>query len=136
MSAMGATIKRMRKRRGLTQGQLAIYAGINRSYISQIENGHVDSIGSAILVRIAHHLDVSTDYLLGLTADPRTPRDWVGRELSRWEQGLLDKFAPLGDEHKAIVMALLDSLLEIASRRSRRDRTHDNPHGGDCSVGD
>lgn len=70
MSKLGIAVRTLRKRKALTQGQLALYAHVDQSYISQIENGHVESVGGDILVRLASHLGTTTDYLLGLTQNP------------------------------------------------------------------
>jgi len=58
---------------------LAVYAGSSASYLSEIESGKRTNVGAEILTRLAEALDTTTDYLLGLTDDPR-PRQGETRE--------------------------------------------------------
>lgn len=48
---------------GLSQEKLALDAGIDRTYISQIERG-ISNPSLAVLVRLANRLDVSVPTLL------------------------------------------------------------------------
>ena len=66
---IGRRIKQTRESLGLTQAKLATDADITPAAISQIEAG--DRIPSSpILRKIASVLKVSTDFLLGVTAEP------------------------------------------------------------------
>lgn len=56
-------IIKSRNQAGLTQSQLAIYAGLKQSQISQYESGS-RSPSSKSLLQIAAALNVSPDYLL------------------------------------------------------------------------
>jgi len=69
-SNLGDRIVELRKRRGLSQGQLAIYADVEQSYLSMIESGKRTRVGSDIVSRLAAALRTSTDYLLGLVDNP------------------------------------------------------------------
>ncbi len=54
---VGETIRKIRRKKGVTQEQLADLAGINRTHMYRIENGQVKTtIGS--LQRIANALQV------------------------------------------------------------------------------
>ena len=64
MASLGVVIQSLREDRGLTQGQLATYAGLSRSYLSLIESGQRESIAAEILVKIARRLGVTSEYLL------------------------------------------------------------------------
>lgn len=60
---MVANLKAIRKQRGLTQGQLATLAGINRITIIKYESGKVDpTIESA--TKLANALGVTVDELI------------------------------------------------------------------------
>lgn len=59
----GEAIKRRRKELGLTQEELGVRAGIDRSTISNIESGNVP-IGPERSPRIAEALETTTDALL------------------------------------------------------------------------
>lgn len=60
MEAIGSTIKKLRKEKGLSQAQLASQLGMSRSTISSIENNTVAEIGirkvEAILNLLGHTL--------------------------------------------------------------------------------
>jgi transcriptional regulator with XRE-family HTH domain len=62
-------VKETRERRGLSQQELADRTGIHVQQVYRIENAK--SVPTAdTLARLARELDVSADYLLGLTDDP------------------------------------------------------------------
>ncbi len=70
-SIIGANIRKLRVARGLSQEELAYRAGIDRSYLSEIENGH-KNLGVLILEAIAVALDVDiTTLLKGYRRAPR-----------------------------------------------------------------
>ena len=75
-----------RKRAGLSQHRFAIELGerYDQSMISHIEGGRSGLVRDG-LVRAAQVLDVSVDYLLGLTDDPTPVDDWVREAEKRAE---------------------------------------------------
>ncbi|WP_137045869.1 helix-turn-helix domain-containing protein [Pseudolabrys sp. FHR47] len=56
-------VKRERKAAGLSQEELAFEAGLDRTYISQVERGK-RNVTVVVLARIAHALKTSPDRLL------------------------------------------------------------------------
>jgi len=68
----GERIHRLRRRKGMSQGTLAGLAGISVSALSKYERDERDPQGH-VLGYIAIALRTTTDYLLGLTDDPRVP---------------------------------------------------------------
>lgn len=65
--------ERLRERRekvGLSQGQVAEYEGLSKSYISKLEGGQNLPNVWPLLLRLAKRYKTSTDYLLGLTDNP------------------------------------------------------------------
>lgn len=66
----GNRLKEIRKRRGLSQVELARRLGLHQSLISQYECGYLRLHG-ALLVRLAQALDTTPDEIL--TATPPTP---------------------------------------------------------------
>ena len=62
--------------RGITQSQLAEQTGVNQSALSDYINKN-KAPTCASIVALAHFFSVSTDYLLGLTADPAIVRSAV-----------------------------------------------------------
>ena len=65
----GEKIKEIREYRNLTQDQLAELASLNRVTVAKYESGKVEP-GAHALSRIADALEISTDVLLGRSADP------------------------------------------------------------------
>ncbi len=96
MSDLGKVIQALREDRGWTQGQLAAYAGLSASYLSQIESGQREAVAAEILARIARRLGLSSEQLLE-------------------QAGLL---APMGPEERAA-----DALVERAMALVRSDET-------------
>jgi len=61
---IGQRIVELRKGKSLSQEDLAGATGIDRSFLSEIENGH-KNISINTLYRLAEALDVKAAYLLG-----------------------------------------------------------------------
>jgi len=65
----GARVRAAREAAGLTQMALAILAEVDGANVSAIETGRRDA-SSRKVAALARALNVSADYLLGLTDDP------------------------------------------------------------------
>lgn len=76
----GEIIGDLRTARGLSKKQLSEITGIVPSQLSRIENGKIKNISSDILIELARALNVSTDYILGLTTI-REPKNYDISEL-------------------------------------------------------
>lgn len=73
--AMGKRIQKIRRKRGVTQQELAEDLGVSFQYVSAIENGKSE-LSLDLLVAIANRLSVTTDELLGSSvAAAPTPID-------------------------------------------------------------
>ena len=59
--------------RDMTQEQIAAYLGMKQSQYSRYERGLRD-VPSDVLIRLALLYNTSTDFILGLTDDPRPYR--------------------------------------------------------------
>ena len=66
-------LKELRLSRHLTQLKLAMDVSMSQNTISRYENGEREP-GLAELVAIADYFDVSVDYLLGRTDNPKMNR--------------------------------------------------------------
>ena len=66
-------LKELRKSRGISQLKLAIDLNMNQTSISRYENGDREA-DYATLVRFADYFDVSVDYLLERTDNPKVNR--------------------------------------------------------------
>ncbi len=63
-------LREIRETKGLTQRELARRCNLGINQINRYENGTSDPISENLKI-IAQELEVSTDYLLGLTDDPQ-----------------------------------------------------------------
>ena len=66
-------LKELRKSRGISQLKLAIDLNMNQNSISRYETGEREA-DYATLVKFADYFDVSVDYLLGRTDNPKVNR--------------------------------------------------------------
>ena len=72
--SIGIRIASMRKKRGITQVQLAETVGISQKLVSSYEVGRI-TLSSEMLLRIATALRVSSDMLLGIKKDDEVMAD-------------------------------------------------------------
>ncbi len=68
LAALGSRIRTMRLRRGMTQKQLAEASGLDRTYISTVENGR-QNLSFGALSRIANALDMPIGDLVAMPGD-------------------------------------------------------------------
>jgi transcriptional regulator with XRE-family HTH domain len=61
---LGAVVRRLRRREGLTQVRLAQRAGIDQGYLSQLESGKRANPSAVIVKRLARALGVRVTELL------------------------------------------------------------------------
>jgi transcriptional regulator with XRE-family HTH domain len=66
---VGERVTLLRRRKGLTQPELAHQAGMGITTLNRVENAHA-SMTMEKVVALAKILGTSTDYLLGLSDDP------------------------------------------------------------------
>lgn len=66
-------LKQLRKERGISQVRLAMELSVSQHTISRYETGEREA-DYAMLIRLADFFDVSVDYLLERTDDPKTNR--------------------------------------------------------------
>lgn len=72
VQSFGATVRRLREARGWSQERLAEHAGLNRTYVGEIERGTV--IASIVTVdKLASALGVSVAELLAAAASASGP---------------------------------------------------------------
>lgn len=98
-----ASLAALRRRRGLTQAELAVSAGISDSYVSLYESGRREP-EPPVLERIAGALGVRLDYVL-VGADVALPDDPVTRSIV----AALVRHGPgLSEKRKRILRAQLE----------------------------
>lgn len=81
-----------RERRGLTQRELAALCGIGENQINKYENRDGEP-SARVLYLLAQQLDVSVDYLLGLSD---VPQNFSAGDLNDDERALVNAFK-IGD---------------------------------------
>ena len=128
---LGERLAESRKRNGWSQGRLAAAIGkrYDGSMISHVEAGrstlHFDG-----LVKAARALDVSIDYLAGLTKDPTPADDRSPSSSSRLQRvpirDFADREAPRTGPESGLVLG------HLVFRRDWMEAHGINP--GDCSV--
>jgi transcriptional regulator with XRE-family HTH domain len=64
MKPLGPRLKRLRRRRGLTQMELARKVGISQGHLSAVETGRKSGVSVAVLVRLARVLKVELGELV------------------------------------------------------------------------
>ena len=67
---MYGRLRDLRENRDLTQKKVAAMLGMSQTGYSKYETGEND-IPTAILIKLAHFYKTSTDYLLGITDNPK-----------------------------------------------------------------
>jgi len=70
MATFQQRLRELRKTRNLTQARLAQEIGVSQRVISDFENG-TGLPSFHVLIRLADFFDVSLDYLVGRSDDPR-----------------------------------------------------------------
>src|SRR5579859_1501014 len=71
---VGARIRRRRLARGLSQARLADMASVSRGYISRLEAGDFARPSAALLLRIAHALEIDVENLWEDISSASAPR--------------------------------------------------------------
>jgi len=108
----GDRLKALRIERGLTQEELADAVGVHRGAIANYETGRRDP-EALVLLRLAKYFNVSSEYLMGLTDDPRRNKNLP----PGWEQVL----AKAAQHHMSPdeVTRLIEQVGEMIRRRSQ-----------------
>jgi transcriptional regulator with XRE-family HTH domain len=109
---LGDRFKKARDRVGLSQGQVAEYAETGQGYLSNIELNKRWPSTWELLEKLARQYKTSTDYLLGLTDDPKPyqvnaiDNDKMTAEQVELLQQIIDEFSALsaGQQRFAINM--------------------------------
>jgi len=66
---LGERILALRRRKHLTQDELATRSGVNKMTIWRLEHGAIQDVKGQVLAKMALALETTTDYLLGLRED-------------------------------------------------------------------
>lgn len=107
MTDFGNRLKQLLDERGVSQKWLADAANTKEATISRYINGVNKSSRIDILANIATALNVTTDYLLGLSETQTRDRP----EYSTEERVLISSFRKASDRDVAVIWQLLDPYL-------------------------
>lgn len=107
MTDFGNRLKQLLDERGVSQKWLADAANTKEATISRYINGINKSSRIDILANIATALNVTTDYLLGLSETQTRDRP----EYSTEERVLISAFRKASDRDVAVIWQLLDPYL-------------------------
>ena len=99
---MGDRIKEIRKKRGLTQEQLAEKLDISVEYVSQIERG-LKMPSMQMFIKLVEVLNVSADYLL---------RDIVSTHDMYGNKQISSKLEKLTPKQRVALEAIIDTYIE------------------------
>lgn len=100
-------LREIRKRKNLTQVRLSIDMEVSQELISQYERG-VSLPTVSNLIKLSNFFNCSTDYLLGLTSNPKKITSLNNRELEN--QLLIEKYHSLSKERQEHLLSYLDYL--------------------------
>lgn len=111
MTDFARILKQTLDERGITQKWLADAADTKEATISRYINGVNKSPNAEILINIAKALNVSTDYLLGISDVPRFKSDTTSEE-----RILLSAFRKATERDVAVIWQLLDPYIAPSER--------------------
>ena len=99
---MGDRVKELRKKRRLTQEQLAEKIGISLQYVSEIERG-LSMPSMQVFLKLLEVLDASADYLL---------RDMVSCANPYGDKQIAARLERLSPKQRQALMAIIDAYME------------------------
>lgn len=105
---LGERIRTLRKNQGLTQIELGELIGVTQRAMSSYERDEFEP-AVHVLPKLAASLDVSTDYLLGLSADREKKKPTNRRWLKKLEQ-----IEQLSERKQRAILQVLDMALKSA----------------------
>lgn len=102
---LGANLRELREKQGLSLRELERRANINNAYLSQLERGEVAQPTPSMLGRIAEAYDVPFETLMGWAGYTPSPK-----ALTRPQAKALNYFADASDEEVEALRAILEVL--------------------------
>ena len=124
-----ARLKNLRTAKNITQKELALLIGLDRTSVTKWETKGVVP-DPQTLSKLASFFAVTTDYLLGVSNDPRPHNPSTGKEASAREtrqleqllemDGLTFKGAPLSEDDRNKIKAALEIAFWDAKEKNRR----------------
>lgn len=107
---LGTRLKAVRNRKGMSQGQVAKYAGVAQSTLSELERGEIAPKTIDALVNLAGYFGCSVDYLLGTSNDFSPAANRSASEAALDAINLIDSLPP---EKRSATVAVLRAMIEL-----------------------
>lgn len=107
---LGTRLRQLRTRKGRSQGQIAEYAKVPQSTLSDFERGDVAPKTVGALINLAEYFGCSVDYLLGLTNDPQPANKQSMSEAAVDAINLIDSLPP---EKRSATVAVLRAIIVL-----------------------
>lgn len=105
-NAFADRIKELRKKKGLSQAELAEAMGVHFAQVSRYERGETKPNAEA-MTKLAHVLETSTDFLMNGTTDETAVSAGLDKEMiSRFKQ-----VQELNADDKKTVLSFLDAFI-------------------------
>ena len=86
MNTLGEKIRQLRNQKEMSQTKLGEYLGVAKTTISNYETGY-STPDNETLVKLSKYLNVSADYLLGISNDKNTSKE-IPEEFSSPEEAM------------------------------------------------
>ena len=109
-------LKQLRLSRKMTQQDVALFLGVDRSTYVKYERGTSDP-PTATLVRLADYFNVSVDFLLGHAASVSIPGQAPAAQLNAADAEILREFHALDDMAQARILNSLAFEYQAATRQ-------------------
>lgn len=120
--AMENRIRELRKSKGMNQDTLASFVGVSQQTISKIERD-MNSMSIDILVQIAKHFNVTTDYLLGISDEKRNLHleNRMSRRLEE-NYNLVVEYEDLDDYNRKVVVRMVEVLKSLQEVKKSKEK--------------
>lgn len=120
--AMENRIRELRKSKGMNQDTLASFVGVSQQTISKIERD-MNSMSIDILVQIAKHFNVTTDYLLGISDEKRNLHleNRMSRRLEE-NYNLVVEYEDLDEYNRKIAVRMVEVLKSLQEVKKEKEK--------------
>ena len=129
MASLATRLRELRTKKDIGQKEVGAFLGVSDSSIRKYESGERTPDPDS-LTKLAQYFAVTTDYLLGVSDDPRPHNPSTGKEASAREtrqleqllemDGLTFKGAPLSEDDRNKIKAALEIAFWDAKEKNRR----------------
>ena len=120
--AMENRIRELRKSKGMNQDTLASFVGVSQQTISKIERD-INSMSIDILVQIAKHFNVTTDYLLGISDEKRNLHleNRMSRRLEE-NYNLVVEYEDLDEYNRKVAVRMVEVLRSLQEVKKDKEK--------------